>query len=233
MPDTNDHSRLYRIFRELQEIGLIDRGRRLVQCPFTLSMRGCPTLNSIRYRRTFYERNLSRADDDALRFALLHEEGHIRVGSPLVSALLVIPILPYFILLHLSSLQAGGLLIAKISLIVSLVLGVLFGYRAYYRRMYDEEFIADRYAADAMRRCYQIRDPGSLLQGLLSSLRSGALASRRKKQSGLLRVVPGLLRSDSNYHPSISERVQSIREAAGHGERDPATCRHRGVRSSR
>jgi len=221
----NDHSRLYRIFRELQEVGLIDHGRRLVQCPFTFSMRGCPALNSIRYRRAFYERNLSRASDDTLRFVLLHEEGHIRMGSSRVSALLALPVLPYLILLHQPFLQVGGLPVGKVASIVLLLLVVLFGYQAYYRRMYDEEFIADWYAADAMRRCYQIRDPGAILQNLLSGLRAGAAASRRKKRSGLLRVVSGFLSSEPDYHPSISERVQSIRDPAGRKDRDPATRR--------
>ena len=221
---TNDHSRLYRIFGELQEVGLIDRGRRLVQCPFTFSMRGCPALNSIRYRRAFYERNLSRASDDALRFVLLHEEGHVRMGSSRVSALLALPFLLYLILLHQPFLQVGGLPVGKVASIVLLLLVVFFGYRAYYRRMYDEEFIADRYAADALRRCYQIRDPGTILQNLLSSLRAGAASARRKKRSGLRRIVPDLISSEPGYHPSISERVQSIRDLAGREDRIPVAC---------
>ena len=229
---SNDHSRLYRIFEELQEMGLIDRGRRLVQCPFTISIRGCPALNSIRYRRTFYEKNLSRASDDTLRFVLLHEEGHIRMGSSRVSALLAFPVLPYLILLHQPFLQVGGLPVGKVAFIAFLLLVVLFGYRAYYRRMYDEEFIADRYAADALRRCYQIRDAGTILQSLLSGLRAGAAASRRKKRSGLLRVVSGILSSEPDYHPSISERVQSIRDPSGRKDGDPGTG-HLGMGLSR
>lgn len=210
MVGADRNSRLYRIFEELQQKGLIDRERRLVQCPFTLSMRGCAALNSIRYRRAFYERNLSWASDDTLRFVLLHEEGHIRRGSSRVSALLALPILPYLLLLHqpyadslfrgiLPFLQIGTFPTVKIALVAALALTSLLGYRAYYRRMYDEEFTADRYAAEVMRRHYRIRDPGALLQTLLSGLRA----------------VPGHFRSEPDYRPSIAERVQRVRGSTG------------------
>ena len=227
MIGTHDYSRLHRIFRELQERGLISPGRRLVECPFILSIRGCPTLNSIRYRRAFYESNLSRASDDTLRFVLLHEEGHIRKGSSRTSALLTLPILPYLALLRYPSpdsllsgllppLQgAGGLPIVKVASIAFLLLTAVFTYRTYYRQMYDEEFTADQYAAEAMRRCYQIRDPGTLLLNLLSDLRAGAAASRRIHRDGLSRILPGFLRSKPDYHPSISERVQKVRDSIG------------------
>lgn len=208
LADTNP--RLYRIFRELQGKGLIGRERRLVQCPFTLSVRGCPTLNSIRYRRAFYQKNLSCASDDTLRFVLLHEEGHIRKGSSWISALLVLPVLPYLLLLLqpygdslfqgiLPSLQAGTFPAVKIALVAALALTSLLGYRAYYRRMYDEEFTADQYAAEVMRRHYRIRDPGALLQTLLSGLRA----------------VPDRFRSGPDYRPSITERVQRVRDSTG------------------
>lgn len=223
---THSHSRLHRIFRELQDKGLISRKRRLIECPFTLSIRGCPTLNSICYRRAFYERNLSRASDDTLRFVLLHEEGHIMKGSSRTSALLVLPVLPYLVLLRYPSLDtlllevlpplqaAGGSLVVRVASIAFLLLTIFFTYRAYYRHMYDEEFIADRYAAEAMLRCYQIRDPGALLQNLLSELRAGAAASRSIHR-GISRVLPRFLRSEPDYQPSISERVQKVRNSIG------------------
>lgn len=203
-----DHaSRLHRVFEELQEKGLIDHRRRLVRCPFTISMRGCPALNCIRYRHSFYENDLSKANDDSLRFALLHEEGHVRRGSPLLSALPALPVLLCFALFGHPSLQPGGLLATKLALIVPLLLATLFAYQVYYRRMYDEEFAADRYAADAMGRCYQVRDPGILLQNLLSSLHTGAAASRSNG------MAAGIFRSGHDYQPPISERVQRLRAA--------------------
>jgi Zn-dependent protease with chaperone function len=211
--------RLYRIFRELQEKGLIDRRRKLVRCTFTPSIRGCPALNCIRYRRSFYEKNLSRASDDILRFVLLHEEGHVRKGSSLLSALPAFPVLLCLMFLGHPSLQAEGLPVTKLSFIALLLLTVFFAYRTYYCRMYDEEFTADRYAADAMRCCYRIRDPGALLQNLLSGLTSGASAPPRR---GMISV---LFRSESDYRPSISERVQRVRDRAGRGDRSPAAHR--------
>ncbi len=211
--------RLYRIFQELQEKGLIDRRRRLVRCTFTPSMRGCPALNCIRYRRSFYERNLSRASDDILRFLLLHEEGHARKGSSLLSALPALPVLLCLMFLGHPSLQAGGLPVTKLVFIALLLLTVFFAYRTYYCRMYDEEFTADRYAADAMRYCYRIGDPGALLQNLLSGLTAGASAPRRKG------VISGLFRSEPDYRPSISERVQRVRDRAGPRDGGPAAHR--------
>lgn len=216
MSRANGYARLHRIFRELQEKGLIGRERRLVPCPLTFSMRAYPALNCIRYRRGFYDRHLSRASDDMLRFVLLHEEGHIRKGSPLLSILPALPILPYLLLLHLPSIDAlfpGLLPAAKIVSITVILLAVFFSYRAYYRRMCDEEFTADRYAAEAMRRCYRIRDPGTLLQNLLSDLVAGRLASSRRRHGGLLRVISGLLRPEPDCRPSISERVQRVRDS--------------------
>lgn len=206
--DEADHSsRLHRIFRELQEKGLIDRRRRLVRCPFTVSMRGCPALNCIRYRRSFYERNLSGANDDTLRFALLHEEGHIRKGSSLFSALPALPVLLCLIFLGHPLLQTEGLTSAKPAFLALLLLATFFAYQTYYHRMCNEEFIADRYAADALRRCYRVRDPGTLLQNLLSNLLAGAPSRRRKG------IIPGILRFGPDYRPSISERVQRLRAA--------------------
>lgn len=196
--------RLYRIFRELQEKGLIDRRTRLVRCPLTVSIRGSPALNCIRYRHSFYERYLSGASDDALRFMLLHEEGHVRKGSSLLSALPALPLLLCLAFLGHPPLLAGALPLAKPVFVVLLLLTVFFAYRTYYRCMDDEEFTADHYAADAMRRCYRTRDPGALLQNLLFGLRRGAS-----------------LRSGSDYRPSISERVQRLRAASNHGERRP------------
>jgi len=196
--------RLYRIFRELQEKGLIDRKTRLVRCPLTVSIRGSPALNCIRYRYSFYERYLSGASDDALRFMLLHEEGHVRKGSSLLSALPALPLLPCLAFLGHLPLLAGALPLAKLVFVALILLTVFFSYRTYYRRMDDEEFTADRYAADAMRNCYRTRDPGALLQNLLFSLRRGAS-----------------LRSRSDYRPSISERVQRLRAASDHTEKRP------------
>lgn len=213
MSEADRNSRLYRIFWELQEKGLIDRRRRLVRCPLTVSVRGCPALNCIRYRHSFYERNLSGASDDALRFVLLHEEGHVRKGSSLLSAL---PALPVLLFLGYPSLQAGGLPAAKPAFIALLLLTAFFAYRTYYHRMCDEEFVADRYAADAMRCCYRIRDPGVLLQNLLSGMAAGTSSPRRNG------VIPGVLRSEPDYRPSISERVQRLRAAIDPGDRKSA-----------
>lgn len=198
-------SRLHRIFEELQEKGLIDYRRRLVRCPFTISLRGCPALNCIRYRHSFYENDLSKASDDSLRFALLHEEGHVRRGSPLISALPALPALLCFALFGHPSLQPGGFPATKLALIVPLLLATLFTYRVYYRRMYDEEFAADRYAADAMRRCYRIGDPGVLLQSLLSGFHTRTASPCREG------MVAGIFRSGHDYQPPISERVQRLR----------------------
>lgn len=221
---TDRDSHLYRIFQELQEKGLIDRRRRLVSCTFTLSIQGCPSLNCIRYRRSFYERNLSRASDDTLRFVLLHEEGHARKGSPLLSALPALPVLLCIMFLLHPFLQEGGLPVTKLGLIALLLLTVFFSYRTYYHCMYDEEFAADRYAADAMRHCYRIRDPGALLQNLLSDLLATSVP--RHKGSGYLsRAIPGPLRSEPDYRPSISERVQRLRDRTGCEDRDPARRR--------
>jgi len=221
----DDNPRLYRIFRELQEKGLIDRKRKLVQCPLVLSIRGCPALNCIRYQAAFYEKTLSRVSDDALRYVLLHEEGHIKEGSPLISVLPALPLLPCLLLLWhppldsllpgvLPYLQVTGLPIVKLAFLLPLLLLVFFAYRAYYCRMCDEEFTADRYAADAMRRCYRTRDPGALLQNILSGLLAGVPASRRRRVSGPAQTNPGPLRSRPDYRPSIAERVERVRDRA-------------------
>ena len=211
MDKADDDSRLHRIFRELQGKGLIGRERRLVQCPFTPSARGCPALNCIRYRRSFYEGYLFGASDDTLRFVLLHEEGHIRSGSSLLFALPAL-LAPMLLPVVLPFLQAGGLPV-RLASIALLAVTVLFTYVIYCRRMCDEEFAADRYAAEAMRRCYGVKDPGSLLQNLLSALRTGAPAEpapHRRRYGGLSRVIPLLLRPGPDYRPSIAERVQKI-----------------------
>jgi Zn-dependent protease with chaperone function len=212
-------TRLYRIFRELQEKGLIDRRRRLIRCTFTPSIRGCPALNCIRYRRSFYEKNLSEASDDILRFVLLHEEGHARKGSSLLSALPALPVLLCFMFFCHPFLQTEGLPVTKPILIALLLLIAFFAYRTYYHRMCDEEFTADRYAADAMRRCYRVRDPGALLQNLLSALIPGAPVSCNRG------LISALFRAEPNYRPSIAERVERVRDQAA--SRDRSLAAHR------
>ncbi|MDD4252903.1 M48 family metalloprotease [Methanoculleus horonobensis] len=194
---------------------MIDRRTKLVRCPFTISIRGCPALNSIRYRHSFYERNLSEASDDTLRFVLLHEEGHVRKGSSLLSALPTLPVLLCLAFFGHPPLLIGGLPAAKPVFIALLLLIAFLAYRTYYHRMCDEEFIADRYAADAMRCCYRVRDPGTLLQNVLSGLLTGASSPHRKG------VIPGLLRSEPDYRPSIADRVQKLRAATDPGNRRP------------
>ena len=218
-------SRLYRIFRELQEKGLIDRKRRLVRCTFTFSLRGCPALNCIRYRRSFYERNLSRASDDTLRFVLLHEEGHAKEGSSFLSALPALPVLLCLMLFGHPSLQEGGSGGTKFVFIALLLLTVFFAYRTYYCRMCDEEFTADRYAADAMRCCYRTRDPGALLQNLLSGLLAGTSTPRRTGSGDLPQMISGLFCSKPDHCPSIAERVERVRDAADPEVGDPAARR--------
>jgi Zn-dependent protease with chaperone function len=223
MSSNDTTSRLHMLFLELQEKGLIERDRRLVRCPITLSMRGSSFLNCIRYGPRFCEESLSGFSDDVLRFVLLHEEGHIRKGTSLLFSFMIIPVLLYLIALHqpvtiealhlgiLSSLPAGGLTVAKISLIIAL-LTVPVTYSRYYRSMYDEEFGADRFAAEAMRQYYKVTKPSALLSALLAGLWTDESADTTKKRFGLLR-------QRGEYHPPIHERVRRIRDSVDRTDR--------------
>ena len=151
--------------------------------------------NSIRYRRRFYEENLAQMSDDTLRFVLLHEEGHIRKGSSGASIYLVLPIFPYLILLHKPFPETEGLPFIGMILIVFLVLTALLGHWAYYSLMYGEEFAADQYAAEIMRRCYGISEPEMILNDFLISLQA--------EERWAYKV---------DYKPSIVERTEKIRK---------------------
>jgi len=62
------------IFQELRSNGFIRKSKRCRWSPFVANFKA-----GVLFRRTiFYNRKYDALDDDSLRFALLHEEGHHR-----------------------------------------------------------------------------------------------------------------------------------------------------------
>ncbi len=217
--DDISNNRFFRIFHELQAEGLIAEKRRLRECPTTLNVQGF--MRSIRYRKAFYDEKLSRLSDDALRFILLHEEGHIKKGSLTPYGIIALPLLLLIVLTKspFATLPDAGLtamegLLGQVptkALIISAALAVmLLIYRIFYRRMYDEEFTADRYAAEIMKTQYNIHEPSLLLLGILTDI-----AARRGTRQGPGRIVttlhPPSCRQFSGYFPPVEERVRRIR----------------------
>ncbi len=190
----NDESddRFFEIFRELQAQGLIDRKRRLRECPFTPNVQGMA--RSIRYRRAFYEQKLAHLGDDSLRFVLLHEEGHIRKGSLTTYGIVALPLLLLIVL-------AASPLAAVPGAVLGVSAAALLCYHTFYRRMYDEEFVADRYAAETLKTHYNVSHPSRLLRSILT----GIADTGRKAGS-----LPSC-RQFSGHFPPIDERILRIR----------------------
>ncbi len=184
--------RFFAIFRELQTRGLIDKKRRLLACPVTPNVQGMA--RSIRYRKAFYEQKLAHLSDDALRFVLLHEEGHIRKGSLTTYGIVALPLLLLIVL-------AGSPLAAVPGIVLAVpAAAALPCYRIFYRRMYDEECIADRYAAEMLKAHYDVRHPSRLLRSILTGIAGTG------RSAGALPC-----RQFSGYFPPIDERVSRIR----------------------
>ncbi|RXE57448.1 hypothetical protein ABH15_02530 [Methanoculleus taiwanensis] len=171
-------------------------------------------MRSIRYRRAFYDAKLSRLSDDALRFILLHEEGHIRKGSLAPYGIVALPLL-LLIALTRSPLPDAGLATlegflgpvpTKVLLIAATLAVMLLIYRLFYRRMYDEEFTADRYAAGVMKAHYHIHEPSRLLLGILTDISAGTSQGRIAAS-----LHPPSCRQFSGYFPPFEERVRRIR----------------------
>lgn len=194
---TVSDDRLFTLFRELQARGLIDGKRRLLASPVTPNMQGMA--RSIRYRKAFYEQKLAHLSDDALRFVLLHEEGHIREGSLATYGIAALPLL---LLIGLAGSPLTAVPDAAISAISALLVAgaALLCYRIFYRRMYEEEFVADRYAAEILQRHYNIGHPSRLLQSILTGIADTGGS-----------ISPSYGRQFSGYFPPIEERVTRIR----------------------
>jgi Zn-dependent protease with chaperone function len=205
--DPNDASRLVRLFSELVERRLIapDRTITISRNPL-LTMRGDKFKKQIQYRKQFYDIFLSELDDDTLRFVLLHEEGHIQIGSsvPYLSFLLV-------------ALGFIGIFYFPFSLgplysLVYLLIAVPLWYRAVFQVMFQEEFKADLFAAARMRDGFQIARPSELARRLFDKAEEKRRSLRRKRRSTavLLLIMLIILGLIPDYHPSYHARVEMI-----------------------
>ena len=152
--------RVEKIFKELQEKGLIDK-RRWLKIVKKGNLQGCKFGNCIKYNPSFTV-NLS---EDSIIFALLHEEGHKRVKQ-----------FSYVIIGFFGSLLilSGGLLgfskfiltPAGLSVFVLLLFLLCAFINIFKSRLEKDEYRADEYAASVLYEHFK-KSPSLIFQKLI------------------------------------------------------------------
>ncbi|KUG19723.1 MAG: hypothetical protein KO206_00390 [Methanomicrobiaceae archaeon] len=225
MTDTDSENRLIRIFNELKEKGLIARNRRLIPNPFVSSFQG---LFVILYSRKNIRHMMSRLDDNALRYVLLHEESHLRKGAfsnlkvvlfPLVAGLILFAY-PFHMLIDLG-LQAGNTCVmlsqfgsavpAALAAIVFALIAIPLFYRLFYHELHQDEFDADRYAAETLKEHFSIDRPSEILDTALTCIQGMITVENQNVASRLFSGLILVLGIYPDYHPPVAARVETVR----------------------
>ena len=201
-------SRLFNIFNDLQQRQLIDIQRSLALSNSSLvQMQGNKLSKKILYNQKFYDNLLSELDDDTLRFVLLHEEGHIQKGSFLPHLGFSVAILFFISLFYYPFNYGWPYWLFYILIVIPLV------YRSVYIILYKEEFIADSFAAEIMRREFHIEKPSKLLKCLFLKVDEKTNSKTPMKKSKILliffAIIIGMF---PDYHPADCTRIANIRE---------------------
>jgi len=191
------------IFRELRSNGFIRKSKRCRWSPFVANFKA-----GMLFRRTiFYNKKYDNLDDDSLRFALLHEEGHHR-GRQYITLILIIDIavIVSSILLVIWKANSARDMIEPIvwGLLPIYMWLLLASLKVFNKYIHEDEFKADAFAARILRDSYGIGKPSEIVDRTLK-----ALAPKEKHDSIGYRLCRLLL---GGLHPSDEERVRRIAE---------------------
>ncbi|MCQ5376141.1 MAG: M48 family metalloprotease, partial [Methanomassiliicoccales archaeon] len=126
------------------------------------------------FRRTiFYNRKYDNLDDDSLRFALLHEEGHHR-GRQYITLILIIDIavIVSSILLVIWKANSARDMIEPIvwGLLPIYIWLLLASLKVFNKYIHEDEFEADAFAARILRDSYGIGKPSEIVDRTLKAL---------------------------------------------------------------
>lgn len=207
---------------------LIDPTRGLMVCNLMPGYYCLPLVN-----RIFYNENSTKISDNAIRFSLLHEEGHFReVQSNVIVGLfnqivftgvLFSGFLSGISLLIFITLTLGGDFQKAETLVLVASTGILFFIfllqtllffliglmttRTFQTPLQLDELSSDTYAAKALRDCFGVDKPSLCLREVLEDITKDIEKIRGKKRS-FYRKMQFVFKGGT--HPSIEDRVEKI-----------------------
>ena len=207
---------------------LIDPARGLMICNLMPGYYCLPFVN-----RIFYNDNSTKISENAIRFSLLHEEGHFREVQSnsiigIFNQIVLIGILSSGILSGMSlliciTLAIGGNLEKAELLVLIATSGILFVVfllqtilffliwlmttRTFQTPLQMDEYSSDTYAAKALRDCFGVEKPSLCLREVLEDIMKDLERIRGKKRS-FYRKMQYVFKGGT--HPSIEDRVEKI-----------------------
>ncbi len=205
----SDDKDIEEVFQELQQLSLIKEDRKLIKNEY-------PILENILpwYARNFKARQLTRniqydpryqdLDEDVLRFALLHEEGHLRYGS---RSILYGYIGFFAVICSTFFLMVLGVLSGwKQTWSMAFVIFVgIFIYRISVReKTHNSEFLSDQYAAESLKRCFFVDEPSKVLKKAAKEMKVDVSKSKGSVLKLLLKISGG------KTHPKVDKRISRI-----------------------
>lgn len=191
------------VFQELSSKGHINKSKKCRWSPFVFNFKA-----GVLFRRTiFYDKRYDGLDEDLLRFALLHEEGHHqgKQYTPLILIVDVIVIVSSVLLVNWNAGPARDVVQPVVwGLLPIYIWLILASLKVFGKYVHEDELRSDSFAARILRDSYGISKPSEVVDRMWKAL----TPSERHDSIGyrLFRLLLGGL------HPSDQERVRRIAE---------------------
>lgn len=207
---SNDQ-KVEKIFNELKKKGAVSREREI---KFD---RRVPVFRSglFFYNTIFYNEYCSRLDEDAIRFLLLHEEGHTvnkqYVIPPFIVTVSLILVPVCLLLLAHKDLAAAGFFPALLwdaTIACFSLLFVIVMMNNLTEPLRHDEYRSDEYAAKMLKEKFNIYHPSVIADNTFRALRKQHETTEGSTDSLKNRLLFAFIR----YHPQDGDRVRNIRE---------------------
>jgi Zn-dependent protease with chaperone function len=200
-----ESGRVELIFKELQEKELISTKRKIQSSKYVKNFKaGLVFSNNISYNP-----KLSNMNEDNIRFALLHEEGHKvkhQYGTPGVIFFLIMAFIPVIF----NFLLSGNNLILSTSILIYSLMFILISIKIFSEPLRGDEFESDLFAATVLRDSYDIKKPSEILHNTLTEIRLIF------KHSGNISIPEKIIFGLFAYHPLDEDRIKNIRILVDH-----------------
>jgi len=196
--ETSLQEKIIEIVKELKTRKLIDPRRNIIaseKVPFGFKA-SVFSSNTISYNP-----KLSGFDDDMIRFALLHEEGHLKRGQYGIPALFFLLCLGFIPLLYCINQKVDpSIMIISTFFMLFIVVSSI---RILTEPFHWDEYGSDEFASKLLRDEYGIKKPSEIVKNTLNavpiSFDSSSLFHR-------------LCLAFIEYHPSTEQRVRNVTE---------------------
>jgi Zn-dependent protease with chaperone function len=189
------------VFQELRSKGHIRKSKRCRWSPLVFNFKA-----GVLFRRTiFYDKKYDNLDEDLLRFALLHEEGHHqgKQYTPLVLIMDVIVVVSSVLLVDWKARVDNDIVQPIVwGLMPIYIWLILASLKVFGKYIHEDEFRSDSFAARILRDSYGISKPSETIDRMWK-----ALTPSKKHDSIGYRLFRLLL---GGLHPSDEERVRKI-----------------------